>query len=519
MSLDNASPSNVKEVEPQSRLSLAGQALAWSRENIVNPALNAGVVEPARVVAQTMNAATEWVVGARVMREPDSFAVPQAQFLSANWFGQNIASGLAMVLPFTLAGKAAGGALKWTGRATDGALTLAGSDYRLGISAGRVLTDEKTAMIAGAGLYEGLKRPEGGQTRLGNALGGMAAFGIFQFGNPRLSRLGVQSAGEGAGAALKTAVENTGEGAGVTLKTMGAALGRHSALAGYGALGSVTGLAVSELVSQQKLPGAEQVAEAAVSGGMMNAVLPHAQRAVMRPFSLNPRWNESASLDRFVEDYRRRQIEMPPELQELYAVRAKGQKPKILVVMCSDSRMAIANIVGAKTGDVFVVRNAGNMVKGKGAVTSLWYAVNKLPIEHVIVMGHTGCGAMHARYIPAESLPEKAQQWIGQIVSDPSAGKSGEHHDEHHHVDQEALANVVEQVNTVADLLADSKFNVKSSSNPPQVHGWNLKLDDGTITKYDKGTGTWGPLLDDSGWLFARTKASNTAGAGKTPPA
>lgn len=89
--------------------------------------------------------------------------------------------------------------------------------------------------------------------------------------------------------------------------------------------------------------------------------------------------------------------------KSLYSSLREGQNPKALVVACSDSRADPALVLGCKPGDIFVVRNVANLVPHRedaaeaDAVTAaLAYGVMHLGIEHVIVLGHSGCGGIAA---------------------------------------------------------------------------------------------------------------------------
>lgn len=85
--------------------------------------------------------------------------------------------------------------------------------------------------------------------------------------------------------------------------------------------------------------------------------------------------------------------------QDLFAQLAHGQHPRVLFVVCSDSRVDPNLIVQAQPGDIFVLRNAGNIVPPYGAANggegaTIEYAIHALGIQDIVVCGHSNCGAM-----------------------------------------------------------------------------------------------------------------------------
>lgn len=71
----------------------------------------------------------------------------------------------------------------------------------------------------------------------------------------------------------------------------------------------------------------------------------------------------------------------------------EGQKPRAVIVCCSDSRVPPEHIFGAGIGELFVIRNAGNLM-GAHEIGSIEYAAEHLGTPLVVVMGHTNCGAV-----------------------------------------------------------------------------------------------------------------------------
>lgn len=104
-----------------------------------------------------------------------------------------------------------------------------------------------------------------------------------------------------------------------------------------------------------------------------------------------------------------------------------GQHPEILVICCSDSRVIPEEILSSSLGDIFVIRTAGNVIN-EGELATISYAINHLHINHILVMGHTHCGAIHS-VIHNESLPyldpiaKRIKHNIGDISIELEASK------------------------------------------------------------------------------------------------
>lgn len=110
-----------------------------------------------------------------------------------------------------------------------------------------------------------------------------------------------------------------------------------------------------------------------------------------------------------------------PERAELFAELAGGQSPDTLLITCADSRIDPSLITQTEPGDLFVIRNAGNIVprldadgtSADGTAGSIEFAVAALRVEHIVVCGHSSCGAMVGLADPAslETLPSVAR-WL-----------------------------------------------------------------------------------------------------------
>lgn len=105
------------------------------------------------------------------------------------------------------------------------------------------------------------------------------------------------------------------------------------------------------------------------------------------------------TMDRIIDGISRFRTEIFPQAISVDAGLARdGQKPQALMISCSDSRVVPEIVTCSGPGDLFVIRNAGNIVPpysvttDRGVTSAIEYAVVGLGVEHVVVCGHTDCG-------------------------------------------------------------------------------------------------------------------------------
>ena len=86
----------------------------------------------------------------------------------------------------------------------------------------------------------------------------------------------------------------------------------------------------------------------------------------------------------------------PRRRPEDFSALAEGQYPEAVIVSCSDSRVAPEILFDVGVGDIFVIRVAGNMIGGAGVSVkgSIEYAIAELHVPLIVVLGHSGCGAL-----------------------------------------------------------------------------------------------------------------------------
>lgn len=157
------------------------------------------------------------------------------------------------------------------------------------------------------------------------------------------------------------------------------------------------------------------------------------------------------------------------------------QSPRYFWIGCSDSRVPANEIVGLPPGEMFVHRNVANVVvhTDLNCLSVLQYAVDVLEVEHVIVVGHYGCGGVRAAW-EARSLG-LIDNWLRHVQD-----VSSRHLDELHalaegseRLDRLCELNVIEQAMHVCrtTVLQDAWRRGR----PVSVHGWVYSLRDGLL--------------------------------------
>ena len=175
--------------------------------------------------------------------------------------------------------------------------------------------------------------------------------------------------------------------------------------------------------------------------------------------------------------------------RELFERLAGGQKPDALFITCSDSRIDPSLLTQTKPGELFILRNAGNIVPPYGAGNggegaTIEYAIRALGIRDIIVCGHTHCGAMQGLLHPEllEDLPA-VRNWLSNaeatrsIVLDRYRDESGD--DLLTDAVKENVLVQLEHLRThpsVAAALARGNLN---------LHGWVYRFETGDVFAFD----------------------------------
>ena len=159
---------------------------------------------------------------------------------------------------------------------------------------------------------------------------------------------------------------------------------------------------------------------------------------------------------------------------------ANQQKPQYMWIGCSDSRVPANEIIGLAPGEIFVHRNVANVVvhSDLNALSVIQYAVDALKVEHIMVVGHYGCGGVLAA--TRGTRVGLADNWL-RHVQDVRL----RHRQRLNHLPQADLEsvmcemNVIEQVGNVA--MSNVMQDAWSRGQKVTVHGWIYGLDNGLV--------------------------------------
>ena len=209
------------------------------------------------------------------------------------------------------------------------------------------------------------------------------------------------------------------------------------------------------------------------------------------------------SLNQLTEGVRRFHRDVWANERELFDRLSQGQDPNVLFVTCSDSRVDPNLITQTKPGDLFVIRNAGNIVPaygpgtaGGGEAATVEYAVTQLHVTDVIVCGHTKCGAMTG-LLALEDDPNAlagmpgVAAWLQNAEATRAVVRTMA--DSGDKVRTAVERNVLVQLANlrthpcVAAAVAEGKLT---------LHGWVYGLEDGDVYAYHPATDAFARLDD-----------------------
>jgi carbonic anhydrase len=164
---------------------------------------------------------------------------------------------------------------------------------------------------------------------------------------------------------------------------------------------------------------------------------------------------------------------------------AAGQRPEALFITCSDSRVVPALITGARPGELFELRTAGNIVpvydpeRVSGEIATIEYAVKVLKVNNIIVCGHSHCGAVGA-LVRADDLTAApaVRRWLADTEPHDDARNAAKS------ADGDAITSAVQRhVLAQLDRLREHpSIGERLRDGRLRLHGWFYVIDTGVVS-------------------------------------
>ncbi len=186
-------------------------------------------------------------------------------------------------------------------------------------------------------------------------------------------------------------------------------------------------------------------------------------------------------------------------LQERFEQLSKGQAPETLFITCSDSRIDPNLLTRSQPGDLFILRNAGNIVPPHGSAASggeaatIEFAVVALGVKDIIICGHSHCGAMKGVLEPntVAGLPAVAA-WLAHAETTRRIVQDSYKHLNNDQMLTAAIEeNVLVQLENLRTLPAVA---ARLGQGNLHLHGWVYKIETGEVFAFDLPTGQFVPI-------------------------
>ena len=177
------------------------------------------------------------------------------------------------------------------------------------------------------------------------------------------------------------------------------------------------------------------------------------------------------------------------ERKKLFDELANGQSPEVLFITCADSRVDPNLVTQTEPGDLFVIRNAGNIVpshsrQAGGVTASIEFAVAALGTRHIVICGHTDCGAMKGAINPAAltDLPH-VKDWLDNSRAAVETVRARVGQATVDELDQVTEENVLLQLQ---HLKTHPAVASKLATGDVELHGWVYDIKHGSVRAYDE---------------------------------
>jgi carbonic anhydrase len=206
-------------------------------------------------------------------------------------------------------------------------------------------------------------------------------------------------------------------------------------------------------------------------------------------------------MQKLVDGIHRFQKDIFCQQQPFFQRLVDGQQPLALFITCSDSRIDPNLLTQTQPGELFIMRNVGNIVPPYGSTTcgeaaSIEYAVSVLSVQDVIVCGHSHCGGMNALLHPEQAARLPAvRSWLE--YAEATARIIGENYA--HLTDPCARLTAVVEENVLVqleNLRTHPSVLAALARKQLKLHGWVYKFETGQVFSYNPESGQFESLED-----------------------
>lgn len=191
-----------------------------------------------------------------------------------------------------------------------------------------------------------------------------------------------------------------------------------------------------------------------------------------------------------------------PKRAALFQDLASRQSPRALFISCSDSRLVPELVTQREPGDLFVIRNAGNIVPSYGpepggVCAAVEYAVTALGVADIVICGHSDCGAMTAiAHCQCMAHMPAVDKWLRYADSARIVHRARHYDSERERVDALVRENVIAQLD---NLRTHPSVRFALDAGRLALHGWVYDIASGRIDALDGRTHTFVSLADHTG--------------------
>jgi carbonic anhydrase len=209
-------------------------------------------------------------------------------------------------------------------------------------------------------------------------------------------------------------------------------------------------------------------------------------------------------VEKLIQGIHRFQSDVFSQNRDFFSKLADGQRPQALFITCSDSRVVPDLICQTDPGDLFVIRNAGNIVPpyttsgSSGEAATIEYAIKGLGIRDIILCGHTRCGAMDAVSNPSATISmSRVRQWLEHAHASNEIVCTC-----YGHLTGDARWKVLVQENVLVQiehLRTHPCVAAALAAGELELHAWVYKMETGEVFAYDSSTGQFTPLRAGQG--------------------